>query len=92
MTKHMCSSLIEIEIVKEELKAFEIKKISKGTMTSGEPFLTLYVSLNAHKFIIQIDATHYYILDSECQRILKTRSWKKFKEKINDIERIASFL
>ena len=92
MTKHMCSSLIDIEKVKEELKAFEIKKTSKGIMTSGEPFLTLYVSLNAHKFIIQIDSTHYYILDSECQRILKTRSWKKFKEKINDIERITSFL
>lgn len=92
MTKHMCSSLIDIEIVKEELKAFEIKKISKGIMTSGEPFLTLYVALNTNKYIIQVDTTHYYILDSECQRILKTRSWKKFKEKINDIERIASFL
>ena len=88
----MCSSLIDIEIVKEELKAFEIKKISKGIMTSGEPFLTLYVDLNTNKYIIQVDTTHYYILDSECQRILKTRSWKKFKEKINDIERIASFL
>ena len=79
MTKHMYSSLIDIEIVKEELKAFEIKKISKGTMTSGEPFLTLYVSLNANKYIMEGDTTHYYILDSECQRILKTRMARRMQ-------------
>ena len=78
--------------LESELKAFNIIKKEKGTFTSGEPYLSIYCELNNHFYIFESDSKSYLILDSECQLILKTRSLKKLRRKINEIERIASEL